>query len=724
MDRIVRLETQADAGLQPPPAPLAMPDQNFRHAPRPLEKLNAPVVFWQRFLIATATALATAIGLYQMIKVVSLGGVTTLEALFVLLFVLTFAWVVFSAVSAIAGLFAGRRVQAGESLAGGGKVALVMPVYNEDPQRVCAALEAMGHGLAAAGQGQRFEIFILSDTRSADILARETQAAMRLSRALGAELAVWYRHRPLNTGKKAGNVREFLERWGGRYEMMVVLDADSLMTPETLIALVRRMDGDPRLGILQSVPALIGARTLFARLQQFAGSLYGPLIARGYGLWQGNDGNYWGHNAAIRCLAFAESCGLPELSRRRPFGGHVLSHDFVEAALIRRAGWKVAMASDLDGSFEAAPPSLSDIAIRDRRWAQGNIQHSRIIGAAGLHPASRLHFAIGILSYASAVLWLVLIIIGALLAAQAILVRPEYFSDEFQLFPTWPRFDSERMLAVFVVSMGVLFLPKILSLLIALFDGSRRRAFGGTAPLIAGFIVEVVLSALYAPVLMLIQCRHIWDILRGRDSGWNAQRRDEGETRWGEAVRHHRMHMMAGVVGAAAALLLAPPLAAWLAPVTVGLIISIPLSRWSGSRRAGKLFTRGGFLLSPAEIDPPAIARERDALLESYASGYEGDVLDQLATDPSARHEHFAALGKPAPMPRGRPDTPRLTAARKIVEATDLEELRAWLTPEERMAIVRDPALVDLMQPLLGGAPSRTAENAVAGFTGAAGAAE
>src|SRR5215510_12932898 len=231
---------------------------------------------------------------------------------------------------------------------------------------------------------------------------------------------------------------------------MIVMDADSIMSAQTLVTLVRRMQSDARLGILQTVPVLIGQWSVFARIQQFASRVYGRFIARGVSAWSGNEGNYWGHNAIIRVTAFATACGLPQLPGRRPFGGHILSHDFVEAALIRRAGWKVRMATDLDGSWEESPPSLVDIAIRDRRWAQGNLQHTKVVGAAGLTFTSRWHFCVGIMSYLSSPLWMMLLAVGFALTLQATLSRPEYFPRTFQLFPNWPVFDAPRMQALFV----------------------------------------------------------------------------------------------------------------------------------------------------------------------------------------------------------------------------------------------------------------------------------
>src|SRR5690606_1308627 len=271
--------------------------------------------------------------------------------------------------------------------------------YNEDPLRTTAALQAMAEELAAAGHAAGFEIVVLSDSTRADAWIRESIAIARLRGRLAGVMPVWYRRRWRNTGRKSGNVQDFVERWGARYEFMVVLDADSLLSADTLVTLVRAMSADPQLGLLQTVPLLVGRRSLLARLQQFAGRMYGPVIARGVAAWSGDDGNYWGHNAIIRIAAFAESCGLPELPGRRPFGGHILSHDFVEAALLRRRGWKVRMLPKVMGSYEESPPSLIDLAVRDRRWAQGNLQHAKVVGAAGLTMPSRMHLAFGIMSY-------------------------------------------------------------------------------------------------------------------------------------------------------------------------------------------------------------------------------------------------------------------------------------------------------------------------------------
>ena len=210
---------------------------------------------------------------------------------------------------------------------------------------------------------------------------------------------------------------------------MLILDADSLMTGDTIVRLVAAMEAHPKVALIQTLPIVVNARSLFARWQQFAGRLYGPMLAAGIAWWHGSEGNYWGHNAIIRVRAFAEQAGLPELRGRKPFGGHILSHDFIEAALMRRGGWAIHMAPTLGGSYEETPPSISDFAARDRRWCQGNLQHLALLPTRGFHWVSRLHLLTGIGSYLTAPLWLIFLVFGILVSLQAQFVRPEYFPE-------------------------------------------------------------------------------------------------------------------------------------------------------------------------------------------------------------------------------------------------------------------------------------------------------
>ncbi len=693
------LETSSKAA--PPLQPLEMPVQDLRRSPRARSRPARSVTHIARFIAFGGAAFLTALGAYQMTLVVTVSQINELQFSLVGLFVVTFAWIAFSASSAVAGLWISRRSKS-ETLvklekarefdfsAGAGKTALVMPVYNEDPAATTAALNAMADGLIACGKADRFEVFILSDTRDPDVWIKETAAYDFLRERVGDALPVWYRRRWENTARKAGNIKDFVERWGGRYEYMVVLDADSILVPETLCEMTARMDADPRLGILQTLPTLAGGNSLFARLQQFAGALYGPTIAKGVSAWQGEDGNYWGHNAIIRVKAFAASCGLPDLKGAPPLGGAILSHDFVEAALMRRAGWSVRMDTDLGGSLEDSPPSLLDMAARDRRWAQGNLQHLKVIGAAGLAWPSRVHLGVGVGSYLISPIWLLLIIVGVLLSMQAAIFRPEYFTDRFQLFPDWPRFDSTRMRWLFILSLFMLLLPKIIGYVTTLCDEDRRKAFGGAVKLTASFMLELTLSALFAPISMVMQSRQIYEILSGADSGWTAQRRGVGGVPWREATQRHIWHVLFGLTLAVGAYFLAPPLLWWLSPAIAGLLGAIVLSKFSGSSVIGRLLRIFGLLLTPCEKSPPDVVKAFRRLLPVYRNLTASLCLFEFVKRQELIESHFNAVGALPPTSRGAPYAAALTLDQKLRDADTCDEAISWLSRDELTVLVSD----------------------------------
>ena len=684
MDASVNSKQAAPALSTPAPAPLSMPTQPLdRAASRRLPAPDAKVITARVVAVGGALAL-TWYGHWQMMLVFGNETSTPLQLVLLALFTVTFGWIAFSATQAVAGLLAGSTGDPDRTDAPLlGRTAIVMPIYNENPAAVMGALQAMADGLSRAGHSAAFEIFLLSDTTDPQVWVRETAAYAWLRRSLSGRMRVWYRRRPANIGRKAGNLRDFVERWGARYDYMLVLDADSLMAPETIVRMVRRMDAAPELGILQSLPTSIGGETPFARLQQFASRLYGPVVARGVAAWQGVDGNYWGHNALIRVRAFAENCGLPELPGRAPFGGHVLSHDFVEAALIRRGGWQVRMDFDLDGSWEGSPPSLLEFAARDRRWAQGNLQHARIIGARGLATASRLHFAIGIGSYVMSSVWLAMLLAGAVLTAQSLLFRPEYFSGELQLFPDWPIFDSARMIFLFALSAVLLLLPKMMGVLRALVIPDLRRRLGGAGRIVSGAALEILLSALFAPVLMLMQVRQVWEILSGGDGGWTAQRRDGETISWRQAFARHKWHFAAGVASSAVLMRLAPDLLVWTSPVLVGLVAAPVLSRVSGDRRLGRSL---GLLSIPEDVIPPEVAVAASEAQRRCRSFAEVGILD-LSVDPMLRADHVSTL--PASGTKGAPDRlSAITARAKIEAATDPLQAIGWMNRDEMVELL------------------------------------
>ena len=656
----------------PPPAPLLMPVQDLRRAPvrRPSPGADARTVT-ARVVAFGGALLLTALGTWEMRDLMGADVLDPLSLAFIGLFALTFGWIAFSATSALAGLLWHRRALAPASNdANTGPTALVMPVYHEDPHETTARLEAIARDLERAAGAGAFEIVVISDTTDPDAWVRETAAVDRLARTLAGVLPVYYRRRTANTGKKAGNVADFVRRWGARYPHMVVLDADSVMGGETLLALRERMIAEPDLGLLQTVPRLVGARTPFAMMQEFAGSLYGPVAARGVAAWSGADGNFWGHNAIIRTRAFAECCGLPELCGRAPFGGHVLSHDFVEAALLRRAGWRVEMDPDLDGSYEEGPPTLLDAAARDRRWAQGNLQHAGILPARGLVWPSRAHMLIGIGSYLASPLWLLSVLVGLAVALRARLDVPDYFPDPYQLHPAWPSFDPVRMGWLLAITLGLALVPKLIGLARGLLVPAVRRAHGGARTLLRGVTIEAVLAVLLAPAVMALQARDIAAILLfGRASAWAPQRRRADEAAWRSLVRPLLWPVLLGVAVGLGAALVSLAMLLWLSPFVLGLVLAVPLAAWTGSERTGLQLAGRGLLRSAEANDPPRPVVEAGMIAKRNARRPLPGDLDALIADPDARATHFRWVEAPVAQ-RGVLLTDRLAVAEKLRRTT------------------------------------------------------
>ncbi len=432
-------------GSMPPYAPLAMPVQSFRAFPKNGRRafINSKPPASQglaRLAVFGGSLALTAYGAYQMYKVVGVGTTTALEWVLVVLFVATFSWLSLSFTAAVVGfvwLVVNGRKRDALPAALKERTAVVMPIYNEAPSRVFGAMQAIMEDVEATGFGEAFDYFLVSDTTDGNVWVAEERAFLAMRERLPAA-RLYYRRRRKNTSRKAGNIADFVTRWGGRYAHMLVLDADSVMSGDTVVRLAAAMEADPDSGVIQTLPLVMNRNTLFARLQQFAARIAGPVLGAGLAAWMGRDGNYWGHNAIIRTRAFADHCGLPDLPGRPPFGGHILSHDFVEAALIRRAGYSVYMLPTLGGSYEESPPSLIDLASRDRRWCQGNLQHARIIGGRGFVWPTRQHFATGIMGYLASPLWMAQLLVGIVLVLQSHYIRPEYFTADFSLFPAWP----------------------------------------------------------------------------------------------------------------------------------------------------------------------------------------------------------------------------------------------------------------------------------------------
>ncbi len=697
----------------PEEAPLAMPAQSLDRPPRPARRpLSAPRrMALRRLLVIGGAILLTLAGGEEMYWVLNGSGASVLGLFILVLFVVLFAWIALAFTSTLAGFFCMLRRGGGRlgihdpaplpALIG--RTALLMPIYNEDPARVMAGLQATAESLAATGRGTHFDCFLLSDTTDPDAWIAEEAAFLALRERLDGPPRIFYRRRAPNTGRKAGNIAEWVRRFGGAYRQFLILDADSVMQGEAVVRLALAMQRHEDVGLIQTLPTIVNGRTLFARLQQFAGHVYGPLIAHGIAWWHGSEGNYWGHNAMIRTQAFAEQAGLPRLPGKPPFGGDILSHDFVEAALLRRGGWAVHMIPDLPGSYEEGPPGLTDVAIRDRRWCQGNLQHGAVLPARGLHWVSRLHLLMGIGSYITAPLWLVFLLSGLLIALQSRFVPPEYFGDTKSLFPRWPQVDPVLAKWMFIGTMAVLLLPKLLAWIALSCDTASRRGCGGVLRALLGVLIETGLGGLLAPVTMLIQTGTVFSVLTGGDSGWNAQRRGDSGLSFGQIWRDYRRFMGLGLCLAVAAYAVSLPLFLWMTPVLLGLSLAVPLAALTASRRAGGALRRMGLLQVAEERAPPPVLARADALYAKLRNTPAQDGMQRLVRDPILRRYHCAQLPPPRRPGLDPIDVPLLVGLTKLREAASLEQAGAALSRQEKAAVLAsDEGIERLMA--LGGA--------------------
>jgi membrane glycosyltransferase len=429
------------------------------------------------------------------------------------------------------------------------KTAILVTLCGEEAAPVARRLAALGRALEREGLGASTRIFVLSDTSGTDSVAAE-EAALA---GLAASGALSYRRRLTNAGKKPGNIAEWLAAHGDGHDLMLVLDADSRMSARRIRAMIHRMERRPRLGLLQAGIALVPGRSRFGRHQRVSARLLSPNFGRGFAAWSGASGNYWGHNAIMRVDAFRAAADLPVLPGRAPMGGPLLSHDFIEAAWIRRAGWDVELDPDMAGSAEDAPQTMAEFHRRDRRWCQGNLQHLRLLAEPGLDPVSRIHLVAGIVSYLAAPVWLAVV---ALIASGAVAVKGAL---------------------PFAVVAFVLAAPKLCAI-----AGLLRRARTGWRRRVAlrAGLGELAVSSVVAPLVMVRQTAAVLSVCMGRDCGWRPGERARallprgaGEMAAGAAIA-----ALAAVSGGAAAL--------WLAPVVLPLIFAPAILRRLDARPA------------------------------------------------------------------------------------------------------------------------------------------
>ncbi len=575
------------------------------------------------------------------------------------------------------------------------RTALVVPICDESVPRVFAGLRAMRASLAlsgtdagtGAGAGQAFDLFILSDSIDPDIASDELTAWAEWRKdasCVSSGGGIYYRRRRVRPNRKSGNIADFCRRFGRQYRYMIVLDADSVMSGETLVRLVRLMESRPDVGIIQTAPRIIRARSLFARVQQFANQLYGPMFAAGMHYWQLGDCPYWGHNAILRVEPFMKHGALPRLAGKPPFGGEILSHDFVEAALLGRAGWSVWLSFDLTGSYEETPESLLEEMKRDQRWCQGNLQHLRLLFTEGLAPMHRALFLNGIFSYVSAALWLAFLVASTVEAALWALVGPDYFAAGRSLFPTWPIWRPERVGALLGVVLIVLFLPKLLATFLALrADGGA--SFGGAARLLRSVLTESVASALLAPVRMAFYSGFVLRNMLGQAVGWGGGADAQGETTWRRAVRYHGFDVLMASVWAAGVYWLEPAAFWWLTPVAGALVFSLPLSVWTSRAALGIRARSAGWLLTPDELNPPPVVDRVEAELAAGADAEHGGFRE-VVVDPFCNAIHSVVARGP------RTFSPGVRAARAALVERAVSGGPSALDADEKRVLLGDAA--------------------------------
>ncbi len=587
-------------------------------APMVIDAVAEAVVRRRRHALLAGVVLTAVLAAMLLLATHPVQGFEPLRLLQVALFALLLAWVAAGTVTAVMGwvsLTRGDRLAlsharvAGHTIAADARTAVVMPICNEHVGTVFAGLAATAESLVTAGGARLVEVYVLSDSSDLEVRRAERETLMALRQRLaGTGLKLHYRWRLRRTHKKAGNVADFCRRWGRRHRYMVVLDADSVMSGEAVLGLVRLMEAHPRAGIIQSAPVTAGLDSLHARAQQFAGRVTGRLFAAGMRYWQAGESHYWGHNAIIRIAPFMAHCGLAPIGGRAGqlqggLRGDILSHDFVEAALMRRAGYGVHLVCDLPGSYEQQPPHVLAELQRDRRWCQGNLQNAQLVAEPGLHPVHRAMFVTGAMAYLSAPLWLGFVLLGTGL----------WWFSRHDWATALPLAPAQ---ALWAATIGLLMLPRVLGVMLVRHEG-RTHLYGGLPRLVAGTLIESLLSALQAPVRMAAHTVFVVAALTGLPLHWKSPPREAVALGWRESAPALLPLAGAALAVLGLALLLGDGLVLWVAPLALPLLLAWPLAVLSASETAGRWLRRHGLLLTPEEVAPPPVLRRAWALADA-----------------------------------------------------------------------------------------------------------
>ena len=572
----------------------------------------ASTVRRRRLIFGALVILTMIAAIAAMTRILAGGGLTLVELGMLLCCSATIPWIVIGYWNAIVGLVLAltsrnsleatapfvQRVNDSAPITT--RNAIVMPVYNENPGRVFEHIERILSSLDDTGQAGSFEFFLLSDTNVPEIAAEEEERFAALLARDRRPARLHYRRRRDNVAQKPGNLRDFCDRWGKDFDHMIVLDADSVMTGEVLLRMVRTMQANERLGILQTLIVGLPARSAFARIFQFGMRQGMRTYTLGSTWWSGADGPYWGHNAIIRLAPFMAHCTLPILPGKPPLGGRVLSHDQLEAVMMCRAGYEVRVLPEECGSFEENPPTILDFIQRDLRWCQGNMQYLKLLDMPGLRPIGRLQLVLAILMYLAAPFWLGFVTLSL---GQCIAYALGAESTAAPMIDTfWGNVSAGSGLLFFAVMMGMTFAPKLMGVAEILLRPSLRRAYGGSGRVAVSALVEFVFSVLMAPIIAVAHSIFIIGLFFGRRITWEAQDRDGQEISFGRAFRAFWPQTLAGTLGTVALTLTSPHVMPFAAPILVPLILAVPFAHITSRRDFGRLLASIRLCPMPEEL--------------------------------------------------------------------------------------------------------------------------
>ncbi|MGN8157836.1 glucans biosynthesis glucosyltransferase MdoH [Salinisphaera sp. SWV1] len=662
-----------------------------RRLPKAVPSRLRNIVRLRQAFLFILVALPAAGATFYMLTTLPHQGRSPLEAVILALAALLFAWILVGFWTAMAGflvLWRGDKylISADDAApaADHARTAIVMPIYEEDVARTFAGLAAIYESLKATGRLGEFDFFVLSDSVKPDTIAAEERTWAETCRSLDAFDRLFYRRRRARVKRKSGNLADFCRRWGGRYRYMIVLDADSLMVGATLTAMVDRMQANPSVGLIQTPPTAVNRSSFLARVQQFATRVYGRMFAAGLHYWHLDNAHYWGHNAIIRIAPFMAHCALPRLPGRGALSGEILSHDFVEAALMRRAGWGVYIAYDLPGSYEEVPPTLIDELGRDRRWCQGNIQHLRLLFSDNLAPAHRALFANGVMAYTSAAIWFVFLVLSSTEAVLEAITTPDYFPSPGALFPSWPVWQPIWAVSLFCATMVVLFLPKILGMAMII-ARRQQKDFGGVGNLIGSTLIEIVLTSLLAPVRMLSHTLFVFTTLIGKQVKWNSQQRADAQVPWLAALRFHLPGMLLAAAWGAVLYIYTPGFFPWLLPILLPLFFAPVVTVITSRVDIGVWMRNNGLQLIPEEWNPPTELRR---VIEIEAEAVAADFAD-VVVDPGLAALHVGLQGSPRRL------DPEVARYRDELAQRALDDGPDGLNAREQRDLLADPQRLD-----------------------------